>query len=61
MGRRILTSIVTIAAIEAEIGEISEIGLGKNAPLLHRRKNRAVTFAVSAGVADRHLARAVFK
>ena len=60
MGRRVLAGVITVAAIETEIGEIGEIGFGENAALLHRRKHRAVSFAVTAGVADRHLPRAVF-
>jgi hypothetical protein len=60
MGRRVLAGVITVAAIEAQIREIGEISFGKNAALLHRRKHRAVPFAVAAGVADRHLPRAGF-
>jgi hypothetical protein len=60
MRRRVLASVVAVAAIEAEVGEIDEIGFAENSALLHRREHGAVTLAVAAGVADRHLPRAVF-
>src|SRR5262249_52923062 len=55
VGRRILARVVAIAAIETEVGEINQIALGKSSPPFHRGKNRAVSFAVAAGIADCHL------
>ena len=52
MGRRVLAGVITVAAIEAKIGKIGQIRLGENAALFHRRKDRAVPFAVTARVAN---------
>src|SRR4029079_6601187 len=60
MGWCILARVITVTAVKTQIREIGQISFGKNAALFHRRKNRAVSLAVSARVANRHLPRAVF-
>src|SRR5688500_6561630 len=53
--RRILASVIAVAAIEAEVCEVHKIGFSEHAALLHRREHRAVALAVAAGIADHHL------
>ena len=52
--RRKLAVDVAGPAPVAEIGEVIEIGGGEAASQLHRREHRAKSFAIAAGVADRH-------
>ena len=54
MRRRELAVGVARAAAVAEIGEIVEVAVGKRAAHFHRRKHRAETLAIAAGIADRH-------
>src|SRR6266540_1491116 len=61
MRRRVLAGVVTVAAIEAQVGEISQVGFGKIPAQLQRGKNRAVALAITASVADRHLSLAFFE
>src|SRR5262249_57665914 len=52
--------VVGMGESETEVGEINQIALGKSSPPFHRGKNRAVSFAVAAGIADCHLPLAFF-
>ena len=54
MRRRELAVGVAGAAAMAEVGEVIEVAVGKRAAHFHRRKYRAQTFAIAAGIADRH-------
>jgi hypothetical protein len=51
--RGILTGVVALGAVVAEIGKVIEIGGGKVGTTLKGREDGAITFAIPAGVADR--------
>jgi hypothetical protein len=53
--RRVRTSVVAGATLEAEIGEIEDVALLKEAATLHRREDSAVALAIATGVADLEL------
>jgi hypothetical protein len=55
-----LAGVVAVAAIETKIRQIGKIRFGKNPPPLDRRKHRAITLAVPAGIANAHLPFAFF-
>ena len=52
--RRILARVQTLAAVVAQVCEISQIPWRKAPPFLHRAENSTVAFAVPAGVAHHH-------
>jgi hypothetical protein len=58
--RRVLAGVVAIAAIEAEIRKIGEVGFGKDSPLLYRRENREIPLALATRVSYALLPLAVF-
>jgi len=56
MRRGVLAGVKTAAAVVAQVRQLHEVGVGERALGEHRGEDRAVAFAVSAGVADFRLA-----
>jgi hypothetical protein len=54
VGRRVLASVETALAAMTEVGEMHEVPIGEGAVQFHGGEDRAVAFAVAAGVADLH-------
>jgi hypothetical protein len=54
MRRRVLTGVITAAAVVAQVGEIAQIARRELPPQFYGGKNGAISLTITAGVADFH-------